>query len=119
MSSLNMRDKRVLEEFLGMDSGYVLAFSDRSFGEFVQDEIHSDKYTVQGSSKAKKLRAFWEIESDYLVGRLIRALIDYSEETAHETTEKEKKQAQRCKEIASHLIAGGPSLDDFCKLAYT
>ncbi len=79
MSSLDMRDKRVLEEFFGMSSGYVLNFSDRSFGEFVQEivdvEIHSDKYTAQGSSKAKKLRAFWEIESDYLVGRLMRTLI--------------------------------------------
>lgn len=116
MSSLNMRDKRVLEEFLGRGSVYVLNFSDRTFGEFVQEavdiEIHSDEYTIHGSSKAKKLRAFWEIESDYLVGRLLNALIDYAEETANEATEKDKKLAERCREIASRLLAGGPSLDD-------
>jgi len=36
MSSLHMTDKLVLEEYLGMSSGYVLNFSDRTFGEFVR-----------------------------------------------------------------------------------
>ncbi|MCB1764070.1 MAG: abortive infection family protein [Gammaproteobacteria bacterium] len=116
MSSLNMREKRVLEEFLGMGSGYVLNFSDRTFGDFVQEavdiEIHLEKYTIQGTSKAKKLRAFWEIESDYLVGRLLSALIEHAEDTAHETTEEDKKLADRCRAIASRLLAGGPSLGD-------
>lgn len=116
MSTLNLRDKRVLEEFFGMGSGYVLNFSDRTFGEFILEavdiEIHSDKYIIHGSSKAKKLRVFWEVESDYLVGRLLNALIDYAQETANETTEDAKKLADRCRAIASRLLAGGPSLDD-------
>lgn len=116
MSSLNMREKRVLEDFLGMGGGYVLNFSDRTFGEFVHEavdiEIHSDEYSIHGSSKAKKLRAFWEVESDYLVGRLLNALIDYAQETARESTEEAKKLAERSRAIASRLLAGGPSLDD-------
>jgi len=116
MSSLNMREKRVLEEFLGMGGGYVLNFSDRTFGEFVHEtvdiEIHSDEYSIHGSSKAKKLRAFWEVESDYLVGRLLNALIDYAQDTAREPTEEAMKLAERAREIASRLLAGGPSLDD-------
>lgn len=116
MSSLTTRDKRVLEDFLGMRSGYVLNFSDRTFADFIHEavevEIHADVYTTHGSSKAKKLRAFWEIESDYLVGRLLNALIDYAEETAHETTADDKKKADLCRVIASRLLAGGPSLDD-------
>ena len=116
MSSLNMREKRVLEDFLGMGGGYVLNFSDRTFGEFVHEavdiEIHTDEYSIHGSSKAKKLRAFWEVESDYLVGRLLNALIDYAQETAHETTEEAKRLAERPRAIASRLLAGGPSLDD-------
>lgn len=111
-----MRDKRVLEKFFGMSSGYILNFSDRTFGEFVHEavdiEIHSDEYSIHGSSKAKKLRAFWEVESDYLVGRLLNALIDYAQETAHETTEEAKELAERSRAIASRLLAGGPSLDD-------
>jgi hypothetical protein len=116
MSSLTMRDKRVLEDVLGMGSGYVLNFSDQTFADFVHEavdvEIRGDEYTINGSSKAKKLRAFWDIESDYLVGRLLNALIDYAEETAHETTEEDKKKADLCRAIATRLLAGGPSLDD-------
>ena len=116
MSSLNMRDKRALEEFLGMGSGYVLDFTDRTFGEFVREtvdiEIHAEPYTDYGSSKAKKLRGFWEEESDYLVGRLLNALIKYAEDTTRKPTEEEKKLVQRCRQIASRLLAGGPSLND-------
>lgn len=116
MSSLTIRDKRVLEDFLEMGSGYILNFSDRTFAEFVHEvvdvEIHADEYTMHGSSKAKKLRAFWDIESDYLVGRLLNALIDYKEDTAQETTEEDKKKAGPCRAIACRLLAGGPSLDD-------
>ena len=116
MSSLTMRDKRVLEELFGMGSGYVLGFSDRTFGDFVHEavdvEIHSDAYMIHGTSKAKKLRAFWEIESDYLVGRLLNALIEEAEDTAREQTEEDKKLADRCREITTRLLAGGPSLGD-------
>lgn len=111
-----MREKRLLEEFLGMSSGYVLNFSDRTFGEFCEEafdiDIHSDKYLKHGTSKAKKLRAFWEIESDYLVGRLVNALIDYAEEATRELAADDRKLAKRCREIATRLLAGGPSLVD-------
>ena len=50
-----------LEQFLGMSEGYVLDFSDRTFGDFVFEaagkDIHSENYTTEGTSKAKKLRA--------------------------------------------------------------
>ena len=121
MSSLTMREKRVLEEYLGMRSGYVLNFSDRTYGEFVHDvvdiEIHSEQYTIHGTSKANKLRAFWEIESDYIVGRLLNALIEEVEDTIRERTEESKKLADRCREIASRLLAGGPSLADLKQTA--
>ena len=123
MSSLNMRDKRILEKLLEMDSGYVLNFSDRTFGEFILEavdiEIHSDEYTIHGSSKAKKLRAFWEIESDYIVGRLLSALIEFTEESALDMTNEEKKKlTERCRAIANRLLAGSPtSLDDLRQTA--
>lgn len=37
MSSLSMADRRVLEKHFQMESGYVLNFFDRTFGEFVAD----------------------------------------------------------------------------------
>lgn len=116
MSSLNATDRRLLEKFLKMESGYVLNFSDRTFGEFVSDEagidIHSEPYKINGTSKANKLRTFWKLESDYLVGRLLLALIDYSDLLDTIPFEGDDVLAERAREIAGRLIAGGPSLSD-------
>lgn len=111
MSSLSAADRRILEEYLRMSGGYVLNFSDRTFGDFVLDsvgvDIHSDRYTLQGTSKANKLRAFWKIESDSAVGTLLLALIDYEGVADPETI----ALASKCQAVATRLLAGTPSLD--------
>ena len=116
MSSLTMIEKRVLENFLEMGFGYVLDFSDRTFSELVLGsvdiDIHSDKYMIDGTSKAKKLRAFWKIESDNLVGQLLNDLIEYSKDTVQEPTEDEQKLADRCRKIASRLLNSSANLED-------
>jgi hypothetical protein len=93
-----MADRRSLETFLEMSSGYVLNFSDSTFGEFVFEktgiDIHSSRYTNEGTSKAKKLRAFWKLEPDYTVGKLLLALIDYSVALDPEPTSKAKALAE-------------------------
>ncbi len=81
MSDLSSKEKIILEKFLCMGSGYVLDFSNRTFAEFLSDntglEIYDDKYSGEGDSKGKRLRSFWQIESNYIVGVLINAFIDY------------------------------------------
>lgn len=37
MSSLRHMEKRKIEKILGMESGYVLNFSDKTFAEFFSD----------------------------------------------------------------------------------
>lgn len=79
MSSLTDVDKRYLEKLLGMQSGYVLDYSDATFGEFFQRykiDIHSAKYQTYGTSKAKKMRAFWESEQDSLVSQVLSEMLD-------------------------------------------
>ncbi len=75
MSDLTKMEKKKLERILGMASGYVLDFSNRTFEEFVYDstgkEIYDEKYNINSGSKANRMRAFWEIESNYLVGKLL------------------------------------------------
>ncbi|HET9376702.1 MAG TPA: abortive infection family protein [Chthoniobacterales bacterium] len=114
MSSLQATDRHSLEAFLGMSSGYVLNFSDYTFGEFVSEntglEIHSPRYTNEGTSKAKKLRAFWKLESNHIVGKLLLALIDYGVSLDLEPTLQAKALADRCRQIATRLLAGGASL---------
>src|SRR3954463_11050656 len=115
MSALSMADRRNLEKFLGMGSGYVLNFSDRTFGEFVSEavdiDIHNEKYTAEGTSKAKKLRTFWTVEPDYTVGKLLLALIDYGAPPTHGRDNDEPTLFEKGGQIAARFPPGGPSLD--------
>lgn len=82
MSSLTDTEKRYFESLLGMGSGYVLDYTDQTFAEFFKSHrvaIHDAKYQTYGSSKAKKLRSFWEQEPDALVGKVLSELLDTSE----------------------------------------
>ena len=83
MSSLTHTEKRYLEKIFQMESGYVLSFSDRTFSEFFDQhniDIYDLKYQVFGTSKAKILRAFWQLESDRKVGTVLSDMLDYYKE---------------------------------------
>lgn len=61
-----------------MQQGYVLDFTNRTFGEFMKDIVSYDVYAkYPGLSKAKIIRAFIEDESDAYVGKLLAKLIKY------------------------------------------
>ena len=64
-----------------MRSGYVLDFSNRTFQEFVADstgrDIFDKKYDYASGSKANRLRAFWEKEPNYIVGKLLNELLNF------------------------------------------
>lgn len=81
MSSLSNIDKVKLESLFDMGNGYVLDFSDRRFYDFVVGatgkNILDNAYSVSGTSKAKRLRIFWEKESDSIVGKLTEEMIEY------------------------------------------
>lgn len=78
MSSLTDIEKRHLEKILGMQSGWVLDYTDSTFAAFFKRhkiDIHSQRYQTYGPSKAKKMRAFWEQESDALVARVLSVML--------------------------------------------
>lgn len=69
MSSLSAREKARLEKLFDMGGGYVLDYSDTTYNEFFgryQIDIYGTNYQTYGTSKAKKMRAFWEKEPDAL-----------------------------------------------------
>jgi hypothetical protein len=79
MSSLTDTEKRYFEKLLRMQDGYVMDYSDPTFGEFFKRHgipIHDQKYQKYGSSKAKKMRAFWEQEPDNVVGGVLGEMLD-------------------------------------------
>lgn len=82
MSSLSEVDKRCLEKILNMGSGYVLDFTNATFGDFFRRrgvDIHSDIYQNYGTSKAKKMRSFWDREHDAMVATVVSEMIDIYE----------------------------------------
>ena len=85
MSTLTDIEKRYLEKLLEMGSGYVLDFSDATYGEFFRRhriDIHGPRYQSYGTSKAKKMRSFWEREPDTIVGKVLSELLDSYEADA-------------------------------------
>lgn len=114
MSSLTEIDKRYLENLLGMQSGYVLDYSDPTFHEFFNRhgiDIHSQKYQTYGSSKAKKLRAFWEQDSDVLVGRTLGEMLDvYEVNCVLNSRQPDVSVLEKSREIVARLTGSSVSL---------
>jgi hypothetical protein len=109
MSSLTATDKRYFETLLNMGSGYVLDFTDATFAEFFRQsakiDIHSKKYQIYGTSKAKKMRSFWEQESDEVVVKVLSEILDLYETECDLSGQKISEPAYgKCREILKRLI---------------
>ena len=72
---------RAIDTVLGMGGGYVLDFTDRTFAEFFRDhglQIDDPRYSVEGGSKAKRLRYFLRMTPPPLSGKVLAGLLEYS-----------------------------------------
>ena len=83
MVKLKRSDMRVIDTAFQSSPGYVLDFSNRTFGEYFEDEfqieIYDKKYAVNGTSKMDRLRTFCQIEEAFTVSKVLRELWGYSE----------------------------------------
>ena len=108
MSSLTDIDKRYLEKILDMSGGYVMDYTDTTFGEFFKRhrvDIHDRKYRTNGDSKAKKMRSFWEQEPDVLVGRVLSEMLDsYETDCDLKGREVNKPVLDRARDIVARLL---------------
>ena len=80
MSSLKAHEKVIFEKLFDRN-GYVLNFNDRTYAEFFREHginIDAEKYRINGTSKMRRLRAFWEVESDAVVAKVLTALLEYA-----------------------------------------
>lgn len=80
MSTLKTHEKAIFEKLFDR-GGYVLDFRDSTFAAFFREhniDIDEQKYRVNGNSKMKRLRTFWEVEPDILVGKVLFALLEYA-----------------------------------------
>ena len=126
MSTLKLTEKGCFEDLFGMSSGYVLDFSNRTFAEFFREsvrlDIYGEKYAIGGDSKAKRLRAFWEIEADGVVGKALAELLDYWRYKNPQPDEKAKSLVQRGEQVVGRLLGRqvqrGDSREEFLKLQF-
>ena len=113
MSDLTAIEKRKLERALGMPSGYVLNFSNRTFAEFFLDSfginIYQEKYNYGSGSKANRLRAFWDKESNYLVGKVLGLL--FREWNEFRSSDSSANPPEECLRIVERLENSAPVPD--------
>lgn len=109
MSSLKPIEKRAFEDLFGMGGGYLLDFTNTTFAEFFRDtvnvDIYHEKYSINGDSKARRMRAFWELADDQTVGKVLLDLLDVWTYN-HDPDGTDKGLYVRCREIAKRLVGG-------------
>lgn len=83
MAHISSNDMRVIENTLGMSSGYVMDLSNREFAEIVAREVSRNadapELASRSGSKANRLRRLLEICSDEEAASLLQALWDIRE----------------------------------------
>ena len=113
MSTLTNLEKRKFEQLLGMGSGYVLNFSNRSFAEFVIDStgvnIYDSRYDYGSGSKANRLRGFWRQEGDSIVGKLMGEMLGYGVENGLFSDKDALLEA--CRRTVARLLQDGTVVD--------
>lgn len=128
MSSLTDIEKRYLEKILVMQSGYVLDYSDATFGEFFSRhniEIHGRKYQTYGTSKAKKMRSFWEQEPDSIVAPVLFEMVaSYEADCELNGRPVNTGLLQKCRTIISRLggkssSSAGETIESFLDKEFT
>lgn len=118
MAHLTTNEKQLLEKILNMGGGYVLNFSDRTMGEFFENDVgvnvYDEKYNYASGSKANRVRGFWTKADDKTVGKSIDCLLDYIEnQILLGYLSREDFQSDRiiaAKAIAKKLSGGGGSV---------
>jgi hypothetical protein len=119
MGNLKPTEVTDLEEFLEMNVpgriGYVLDFSKAQYADFIRRacsvEVLTERYAVRGDSMAKRLRTFWDIESDAAVALLLSELITYASRNTANWTERRHQLAERCRAIVARLTGSSVNLD--------
>jgi len=113
VSNLLSIDRFHLEEIFEMKGGYVLGIqADNEFKNFILEntkiDIYEDKYSCDGTSKAKRLRVFWRLESNKTVGKLIQAMLEFWEAKKkinyQEISQREKEFFDECIQISQKLL---------------
>ena len=109
MADLSFIEKRNLEKLFQMEGGYVLSFSNRTFRDFIIDSVERDIDNSQyrsdndSNSKAKRLRRFWSLEPNHIVGKLTIDLIDIVK--ADDIRDVPRSLIEKCERVGQRLLS--------------
>ena len=87
-SNVNVRsmDIPIIDRVFGMEGGYVLNFTNRTFAEFFHEELNvdidEDRWAAQGGSKAKRLRYYLRHAARQTALDTLNALWEYRKATS-------------------------------------
>lgn len=119
MAQLSISERMKIEKLMGMGSGYILEFSNRTFQEFMAEsvgvDIYSGCYNHGSGSKANRLRGFVQRESNYLVGKALADLLEHWR-SGHlmrgtEISQADKALYDDCQKVIERLKAEVPVQD--------
>ena len=108
MANLKYNDKKAIKNAFQMREGNVLNFSNKSLQEFMNDfdvDLNLEKYSKNGSSKAKRLTSFFELESDSLVSSVLKEMLNYAK--TNKPTDLTKDLESSLEEIIDKLNVNG------------
>ncbi|TKF19949.1 nucleotide-binding protein, partial [Vibrio genomosp. F6] len=111
MADLTTIEKKKLERYFDMGSGYFSNLSNADLEELVADElnieIYDDKYNLKSGSKANRIRAFWQLENNHTVAKFLTAAIardDFEKENSFSYTGNTNKTLRdECIQIVERL----------------
>jgi hypothetical protein len=110
MVALRPAEMSMIDDIFEMREGYALNFSNATMAEFFDAElgvdIYQDKYAFNGTSKAKRIRAFIEAEDAYTVGALLRKLWDHRASYGDRSESEEARDKERLFDLITRIETG-------------
>jgi hypothetical protein len=104
MAKLTFVEEEYFEKLLGMESGYVLDFSNRTFQKFIYTIMNIDVYyKYEGLSKGKILKAIISEYDSVAVGKLLLELMRYMQSKSM-ITDENRETFKKCAAIGNRLI---------------
>lgn len=119
MDQLRAVEIKLVNDIFGMNSGYVLDFTNATFDDFFRREvginIYDDAYATAGGSKGKRFRTFLATAQSRAIVRALTSLWEYREtdRVARGETETVLNAGDRLSAIVERL--GGTALPTFDK----
>lgn len=113
MADIGAFERRKLEKLLRMGEGYVMNFSDRTYADFFIDfrvDIDSPRYRAGGDSKAKRMRAFWDLAPNHSAGKVLEGLIAYGVEFDC-LGDSNPQLIEDCRKVSQRLLSDQPVPD--------